>query len=60
MNSFISYPEPKLILCKDNPITYKRKIKGSETYLLSLNPNKILTNPNDRLRFNPNRALGLA
>ena len=42
MNPFISYPEPKLILCKDNPITFKHKIKGSETYLFSLNPTKIL------------------
>ena len=37
-----SYAEPQLILCKDNPITYKHKIKGSETYLFSLNPTKIL------------------
>ena len=36
------YAEPQLILCKDNPITYKHKIKGSETYLFSLNPTKIL------------------
>ena len=37
-----SYAEPQLILCKDNPITFKHKIKGSETYLFSLNPTKIL------------------
>ena len=36
------YAEVQLILCKDNPITFKHKIKGSETYLFSLNPTKIL------------------
>ena len=36
------YTEVQLILCKDNPITFKHKIKGSETYLFSLNPTKIL------------------
>ena len=36
------YTEVQLILCKDNPITFKHKIKGSETYLFSLNQTKIL------------------
>ena len=46
MNPFISYPEPKLILCKDNARRAQNKMKRRKTFIFFVEPQLILSKDN--------------
>ncbi len=46
MNPFISYPEPQLILCKDNARRAQNKMKRRKTFIFFVEPQLILSKDN--------------